>query len=110
MSSRKMKFKIGLKNYSCADLDKKVHEILCGSYRNRNNIGDHPDSLSKNLALYSSTYENYIIIGNFNNQAGSKKMSNFCDIFDLTSLIKEPTCYKNPDNSPCIDHAKLVCG
>ena len=30
-------------------------------------------------------------------------MSSFCDTFDLTSLIKEPTCYKNLDNSSCID-------
>ena len=25
------------------------------------------------------------------------------DNFDLTSLIKEPTCYKNPENPSCID-------
>ena len=30
-------------------------------------------------------------------------MSIFCDTFNLTSLIKEPTCYKNPDNPSCID-------
>ena len=30
-------------------------------------------------------------------------MSSFCDTFDLTSLIKEPTCYKNPGNPSCID-------
>ena len=30
-------------------------------------------------------------------------MSSFCDTFDLTSLIKEPICYKNPDNPSCID-------
>ena len=30
-------------------------------------------------------------------------MSSFCDTFGLTSLIKEPTCYKNPDNPSCID-------
>ena len=66
-------------------------------------IGNHFDSLSRNLALHSSTYENYIIIGDFNIEADSKEMSSFCDTFDLTSLIKEPTGYKNPDNSSCID-------
>ena len=30
-------------------------------------------------------------------------MPSFCDMFDLASLIKEPTCYKNPDNTSCID-------
>ena len=77
---------------------------LCGTYNpHRNNIGNHLDSLSKNLALYSSAYDIYIVIGDFNVEADSKEMSSFCDMFDLTSLIKEPTCYKNPDNSSCID-------
>ena len=67
--------------------------------RHRNNIGNHLDSLSKNLALYSSVYDNYIVIGDFNVEADSKEMSSFRDTFDLTSLIKEPTCYKYPDNS-----------
>ena len=30
-------------------------------------------------------------------------MSVFCDSYDLRSLIKEPTCYKNPENSSCLD-------
>ena len=83
---------------------RKKKRLLCGSYNpNRDNIGNDLDSLSRNLALYSSTYENYIIIGDFNIEADSKEMSSFCDTFDLTSLIKEPTCYKNPDNPSCID-------
>ena len=36
-------------------------------------------------------------------QADSKEMSSFCNTFDLTSLIKEPTCYENPDNPSCTD-------
>ena len=30
-------------------------------------------------------------------------MAGFCDTYDLTSLISEPTCYKNPENPTCID-------
>ena len=30
-------------------------------------------------------------------------MKAFCDNYDLTSLIKQPTCYKNPNNPTCID-------
>ena len=82
---------------------RKKKWLLCGTYNpHRNNIGNHLDSLSKNLALYSSAY-NYIVIGDFNIEVDSKEMSSFCDTFDLTSLIKEPTCYKNPDNPSCID-------
>ena len=78
--------------------------MLFGTYKPyRNNIGNHLDSLSKNLALYLSAYDNYIVIGDFNVEPDSKEMSSFCDTFDLTSLIKEPTCYKNPDNLSYID-------
>ena len=83
---------------------RKKKWLLCGTYNpHRNNVANHLDSLSKNLALYSSAYDNYIVIGDFNVEADSKEMSSFCDTFDLTSLIKEPTCYKNPDNPSCID-------
>ena len=78
--------------------------MLCGKYNtHRNNIGIQLDFLSKNLALYSSAYDNYIVIHDFNIKADSKEVPRFCDTFDLTSLIKEPTCYKNPDNRSCID-------
>ena len=30
-------------------------------------------------------------------------MTVFCDIYDLKSPIKEPTCYKKPENPSCID-------
>ena len=30
-------------------------------------------------------------------------MSDFCNTFDLASLIKEPTCYNNPEKPSCID-------
>ena len=30
-------------------------------------------------------------------------MKDFCDINCLKSLIKEPTCFKNPDKPMCID-------
>ena len=83
---------------------RKKKWLLCGTYNpHRNNIGNHLDFYSKYLALYSSAYDNYVVIGDLNIEADSKEMSSFCDTFDLTSLIKEPTCYKNPDNSCCID-------
>ena len=30
-------------------------------------------------------------------------MNDFCNAYNLSSLIKEPTCYKNPDNPSSID-------
>ena len=81
---------------------RKKKWLLCGSHNSHRNIGNHLDSLSKNVALYSSAFDNYIAISNFNIEADSKEITSFCDTFDLTSLIKEPNCYKSPDNPSCI--------
>ena len=63
---------------------RKKKWLLCGTYNpHRNNIGNHLDSLSKNLALYSSAYDNYIVNGDFNIEADSKEMSSFCGTFTL---------------------------
>ena len=83
---------------------RKKKWLICGTYNlHRNNIGNHLDSLSKNLALYLSAYDNHIVICGFNVEADSKEMSSFCDTFDLTSLIKEPTCYKKSNKPSCVD-------
>ena len=61
------------------------------------------DSLTSSLAMYSSTYDNYIIIGDFNVEVDDTTMLDFCNTFDLVSLMKEPTCHKNPKKLACID-------
>ena len=42
-------------------------------------------------------------MGNFIVEVDDTAMSDFCNTFDLVSLIIEPTCYKNPTKSSCID-------
>ena len=70
--------------------------MLYGTYNSySNNIGIHLDSLSKILAPYSLVYDYYIVIGDFDIEVDRRKMSSFCDTFDLTGFIKEQTCYKN---------------
>ena len=59
-------------------------------------IDSYMNSLSKNLALYSSAYENFIVLGGFNAEVDNNVISSFCDAFDLANLVKKPTCYKNP--------------
>ena len=59
---------------------RKKKWLLCGTYNpHRNNIGNHLDSLSKFLALYSSANDNYIVIRDFIREVDSKEMSSFCD-------------------------------
>ena len=30
-------------------------------------------------------------------------MNDFCNVYNLSNLVKEPTCYENLDNPSCID-------
>ena len=69
----------------------------------KNNISKHIKVLSKNLGLYSSQYENNIIIGDFSADVSDPHMNDFCNAYNLSSLVKEPTCHKNPDNPSCIE-------
>ena len=54
--------------------------------------------LSKNLNIYSSKYENFIVIGDFNTEMTDSYMEELCASYNLKNLIKQPTCFKNPDN------------
>ena len=61
-------------------------------------------NLSKNLDFYPSKYENFIVIGDFNAEMNNSYLEKFCASYNLKSLIKQPTCFKNPENPTCIDH------
>ena len=48
------------------NLRKKKWLFSCSYNPNRENIENHLENLSKSLALYSCSYENLIIVGDFN--------------------------------------------
>ena len=39
----------------------------------------------------------------YNAEITETNMSSFCEIYHLTDIIKQPTCFKNPSDSSCID-------
>ena len=69
-----------------------------------NNIQHHLACLSKNLDSFHAKYENFILLGDFNVEINNQFMQDFCDTYNLKALVKEATCYKNPDKPTCIDH------
>ena len=85
------------------NLRKRKWLVCCSYDLHRDNIKDHLNTISANLDLYSSKYEYIIVIGDFNVEVNDKFMSNFCESNNLSSLIKESTCYKNPKNPSSID-------
>ena len=77
--------------------------VSCFYKPQRDNISNRLQTISKSLDLYLSQYDNIIIVGDFNTEIGETSMKAFCERYSLSSLIKEPTCYKNPANPNCID-------
>ena len=59
--------------------------------------------ITRSLTFHLRHYENFIIMGDFNVEANYHATSLFSDTYDLKSLIKEPTCCKNPNKPSCID-------
>ena len=60
------------------------------------------------LIFYSKPYENITPKGEFNAEISNfwfliLHMDSICAIYHLKSLIKEPTCCKNPDKPTCIE-------
>ena len=44
-----------------------------------------------------------MVIRGLNATVNLECMKLFCETYDLSSLIKIPTCYKNPEKPSCID-------
>ena len=44
-----------------------------------------------------------MVIGELNAEVNLESMKLFCETYGLSSLIKVPTCYKNPEKPSCID-------
>ena len=52
-----------------------------------------------NIDEYSKLYQNFLFLGDFNASISEKCLEEFCNLNGLTSLIKKPTCLKNPDKA-----------
>ena len=81
-------------------LHKKKWLINCSCNPNKNNIKNHLEIISN---AFSTKYENIILLGDFNLCVDDETMRNFCNSYNLNNLIKQPTCFKNPENPSCID-------
>ena len=59
--------------------------------------------IGKGLDSLSSKYYDFILMGDFNADLSNDFVDSFCGSYSLKSLIKKPTCFKNPDHPISID-------
>ena len=55
------------------------------------------------ISKLSNSYEKLILIGDFNMTTSNPILSQFLDMFALSPLNNDPTCFKNSKNPSCID-------
>ena len=60
--------------------------------------------LSKEFDFYSSKYENFVVLGDFSAEKTRTHMENFCSVYNFKSLVKDSTCFRNPEKPTTIDH------
>ena len=52
------------------------------------------ERLSNQLNDLHTSYDNILLLGDFNMSLEDLKLQDFCDTHDLENLIREPTCFE----------------
>ena len=70
----------------------------------RDNLELFFDELTSSLSKASESYENFIVMGDFNIDVTKKgtefdKLDEFCDLFNLTNLVTSPTYFTKTHKS-----------
>ena len=77
--------------------------LCCSCNSDKNKILSHLHDISKAPGDLSRKCHNFILLGDFNNKPEEKNRSNFLNTYNLKNIVKQKTCFKNPDRPTCID-------
>ena len=88
--------------------------LLVGTYHSTNKEYGTKDSeyfeqIGFALDIYSN-YDKVLLAGDFNVEEDESCIKDFMNEFNATNLVKENTCFKNPNNPSCIDLFLTNCG
>ena len=76
---------------------------FCFTYNsNKSLLERHLNQIQAQLEIFCKNYEHLLILGNFNAIISEPILTYFCTLFKLKNLVKELTCYKNPNSPSCI--------
>ena len=75
-----------------------------GGYRPPRQSGTYFfEAINRGLDMYRDTFEKLLLTGDFNTNVTEPCLGEFLDANDLTNIVKNNTCFKNPLNPSCID-------
>ena len=84
-------------------LEKQKRLLGCSYNHHKENIASHLSNVNAAFDKLCTDYENIILLGDFNVEVKEKSISDFKSSYHLKSLVKQKSCFKNPDNPSCID-------
>ena len=79
------------------NLRKKKWLLCCFYNPHKSNIANHLKSICKILDKLSATYDNLILLGDFNVEPEEESIAEFLSLANLKNLVKQNTCFKNLD-------------
>ena len=85
------------------NLRKKKWLMCCGYNPNKSLINKFTHDIGKVLDSFIGNYDNFLIVGDLNSEITESSMHDFCNSYNLHSLLHKSACYKNPDKPSCID-------
>ena len=91
----------------CTFLEMRIRQskwlVVVGYNPHKKNIGSFLDKLGNEIDQYLPKYENFIMLGDWNSAVNEEEMKEFCEMYKLENLVREPTCFKNSENPSSID-------
>ena len=69
----------------------------------KGNTKRHLSNISKGLHELNSKYGNILIISELTTEVSQHSLNEFCQSYNLESIVNKPTCFKNSKNPSCID-------
>ena len=83
---------------------RKSKWLLFGTYHPPNQDDNYYfNTIGRALDIYTQKYDKIILAGDFNAEEKEKIFSNFLELYNLKSLVKENTCFKSIQNPSCVD-------
>ena len=83
---------------------RKSKWLIFGGYNpHKEKAPDFLKHVGKEIDFLLPKYENLLLLGDFNVTMTEKPLEDFCELYNFTNLINEPTCFKNPRNPSSID-------
>ena len=77
--------------------------VSCCYNPQKGNTKQHLSNISKGLDKLKSKYDNILMIGDLNSETSDPYLGEFCQTYNLESMVNKPTCFKNTKNPLCID-------